>query len=479
MTIVTKIEDLLNGLDYKILNGDIKDITINKLCYDTRKVEKDDLYICIEGSEFDSHSKLSDISEKGAKVIIVSTRNKYVEGAEIDESTIIIGVDDTREALAIISANYFGNPAESMKIVGITGTKGKTTTAFMAKNILEADGFKVGMIGTIGVYYGDIHVELSNTTPESYTLHEYFAKMKDAGCNYVVMEVSSQSLKYKRVYGIRFSYALWTNISPEHIGKNEHDDFEDYLNSKLKIFEKTTNAVINLNSEHIDEVMHACKKYRVGSVIVKSENIDIDLKLPGKYNIENASLAYRFAVALGISERIILKALKETVVPGRCEVVYKNDDIEVVVDFAHEKNGAENFLTTMREYVKTTGRRIVVAFGCGGNRAKERRYGMGEVVGKLSDFVILTADNSRNEKTLDIIADIETTLSKYKKKNDLDKGYIIKELRIDAIEYAIKNHKKGDLICIIGKGHETSNEANGVKTHFSDREEILKIIDGR
>lgn len=478
MNTIHRIEDLLKGFNYKLINGDIKDVIINKLCFDTRKIEKDDLFICIEGAEFDSHSKLSYISENGAKVIVVSINNKYVDGAEIDPKTIIIGVSDTREALAIISANYFDNPALSMKIIGITGTKGKTTTAFMVKSILETDGFKVGMIGTIGVFYGDTHIELNNTTPESYTIHEYFAKMKDYGCEYVVMEVSSQSLKYSRVYGIKFAYALWTNISPEHIGKNEHDDYNDYLNSKLRIFENASNAVINLNSDNIDEVMLACKKCKVSSIIVKNENIDIDLKLPGKYNIENASLAYRLGVSIGISERVILKALKDTVVPGRCEVVYKNDDMEVVVDFAHEKNGAENFLTTMREYINGTNRRLVVAFGCGGNRSKDRRYGMGDVVGKLADFVILTADNSRNEKTIDIIADIETTLSKYKKKDDLDNGYIIKELRIDAIEYAIKNHKNGDLICIIGKGHETTNEANGVKTHFSDREEILKIING-
>lgn len=467
--------ELLIGLNYNLLCGDVENVTINKLCFDTRKIEKDDLFVCIKGADFDSHSKLSEISEMGAKVIVVDIKNEYVEGATINEGTIIIAVNDTRIALAVLSNNYFYRPSDDMKIIGITGTKGKTTTAFMIKSILEHDGFKVGMIGTIGVYYGDIHIETSNTTPESYNIHEYFAKMKDEGIQYVVMEVSSQSLKYNRVHGIRFSYAVWTNISPEHIGTNEHDDFDDYLNSKLKIFEQSNCAIINLDSEHIDEVTEACKKNKT-TVIVKRDNIDIKLNMPGKYNIENASLAYRVGIAIGISERVILKALKETVVPGRCEVVYKNDDIEVIVDFAHEKNGAENFLKTMKEYVEGTNRRIVVIFGCGGNRAKERRYGMGEVVGKLADFVIVTADNSRNEKTLDIISDIESTLSKYKEKDDMEKGYIIKELRIDAIRYAIEKHKKGDLICVIGKGHETTNEANGVKTHFSDREEILKIV---
>lgn len=472
---IKKLENLLVGLEYKILNGDVSDVSIHKVSYDTRDVEKDDLFICIKGATFDSHSKISEISEKGAKVIVVDIYNEYVEGADIDKSTIIIGVTDTRVALAIISKNYFENPLENIKIIGITGTKGKTTTAFMIKNILEADGFKVGMIGTIGVFYGDKHIETQNTTPESYTLYEYFALMRDEGINYIVMEVSSQSLKYNRVYGIKFTYAVWTNISPEHIGENEHDDFDDYLNSKLKIFNQCSNAVINQHTDYFDLVVSACKKSQAG-VFIKNDNIDIELKMPGKYNLENASLAYRTAVSIGISERVILKALKETVVPGRCEVVYKSDEMEIVVDFAHEQNGAKNFLQTMRDYASDKGYRIVVVFGCGGNRAKERRYGMGEVCGRLADFVILTADNSRNEKTIDIIADIESTLSKYKKKDDKESGYVVIEVRKDAIEYAIKNHKKGDIICVIGKGHETTNEVNGIKTHFSDREAILELV---
>lgn len=471
----SKIEDLLIGLNYRVLLGDIKDVTINSLVYDTRNVEKDDLFVCIKGANFDSHSKISEISDAGAKVIVVNVHNEYVENTIVNDGTIIIAVEDERIALAVLSKNYFGDPARDMKIIGITGTKGKTTTAFMVRNMLIADGLKVGMIGTIGVFYDDVHIETENTTPESYVIYEYFAKMRDAGCNFVVMEVSSQSLKYNRVYGINFFYSMWTNIAMEHIGKNEHDDFDDYLSSKLKIFAQSTSAVINAHTDHFDDVVSACKKYRTG-VLIKNENISIDLLMPGKYNIENASLAYRLGIALGISERIIKKALKETVVPGRCEVVYKNDEMEIVVDFAHEKNGAREFLTTMRDYTKGKNRRIVVVFGCGGNRSKERRYGMGEVAGELSDFVILTADNSRNEKTLDIISDIETTLSKYKTKNDTEKGYVIVEVRKDAIEYAIKNHKKGDLICVIGKGHETSNEANGMKTHFSDREAILELV---
>lgn len=470
------LEKLISGLKCRVLVGDIKNVSINKLTYDTRKVESGDIFICIKGAAFDSHTKINEVSEKGAKVIVVDIKNEHVEGADINDGTIVIAVEDTRIALALISKNYFENPCESMKVIGITGTKGKTTTAFMVKNILEADGFKVGMIGTIGIFYKDKHIETDNTTPESFTLYEYFYEMEKTGCNYVVMEVSSQSLKYHRVCGITFEYVLWTNISVDHIGENEHPNFDDYLNSKLMIFENARYAVINMHTDHFDEVVDKCKKHNV-TIHIKNEDNDFDLKMPGKYNIKNASLAYRFGIAIGISERIIRKAIENTVVPGRCEVVYKNDDIEVLVDFAHEKNGAENFLKTMKDYVKGTDKRIVTIFGCGGNRSKDRRYGMGDVVGKLSDFVIVTADNSRFEKTMDIIADIETTLSKHKKKDNLKDGYITIEMRIDAIDYAIKNAKKGDLICVIGKGHETTNEANGVKTHFSDREEILKIID--
>ena len=553
-SMIKSIKKLISNLDYEILDGELSDFEINKLCYDSRIVENDDLFICLKGARFDTHSIIPDIIKKGAKVIIVDKDSEYVaEGSHsspvrcveestasptvgassanptvgassaspiVEESTasptvgassaspivgasytspVILAVENTRIALAIISANYFDRPADKLKIVGITGTKGKTTTAFMIRNILKEAGHKVGMIGTIGIFYGDEHVITDNTTPESFVLQEYFRKMLDMGIDYVVMEVSSQSLKYHRVYGINFYYAVFTNIMPEHIGEHEHTDYNDYLESKLKIFEQCENALINAGTNDYDRVIRKIKglaelahtngassqavgasctspqsvgascasPQNVGASCTSSQTVGascvspklyekkinrkFNLRIPGEHNLENASLAYEFGKSLGLSDNIIIRALEETVVPGRIEEVYRDDDFTVIVDFSYEDNGAKRLFDVLR---KENYKRIVAVFGCGGNRSKNRRYGMGELCGKEADFIVLTADNSRFEKTRDIIRDIESTLTKYKKENDLENGYVIIEDRYKAIEYAIANRKKGDVICVMGKGHE-------------------------
>lgn len=474
MNLESSLKRIVKNLNYNLINGEIGDTKINKVVYDSRKVEDNDLFICLNGARFDSHTKINDVINKGAKVIVVEENNENVKSIDF-KNCIVLEVTDTRIALAVISNNYFGNPQDKLKIIGVTGTKGKTTTSFMIKSIIENAGYKVGLIGTVGIYFGDEHIYTDNTTPESYILHEYFAKMIDKNITHVVMEVSSQSLKYHRVYGINFEYAVWTNIEVEHIGENEHTDYEDYLTSKLKIFSMAKNAIINSFTKNYDEVISECKKNNV-IIYEKKDNKMFNLQLPGSYNQENASLAYEVGKAMGIKEEVINTALEKVIVPGRCELVYKDDEIKVIVDFSYENNGAIKFLNTIKEQ---NPKRIVTVFGCGGNRSKDRRYGMGEVTGKLADFVILTADNSRYEKTLDIIADIETVLSKYKKKDDLENGYIILEDRREAIEYAIKNHKVGDVICVMGKGHEPMMEMNGEKVRFLDREVILDIISNR
>ena len=468
------VKNLIQGIDYKILKGNLdENVFINKMSYDSRNVETGDLFICLNGAIFDSHSKINEVINSGARVIIVEKDNKHLKEIESDNNVIIIEVKNTRTALAVISKNYFCKACDKLKIIGITGTKGKTTTAFMIKSILETSGKKVGMIGTIGIFIGDEHIYTENTTPESYILHENFAKMLDQGIEYVVMEVSSQSLKYNRVYGMTFEYAVWTNIAPEHIGENEHDDYDDYLNSKLLILNQAKNAVINADTANYSEVIDSCKKNDL-KVYEKKENLSFKLRIPGSYNQENASLAYVFGKALGIDDDTIRTALQNTIVPGRCELVFQNADMKIYVDFSYEDNGAKRFLETMRNEKP---KRLVTVYGCGGNRSKNRRYGMGEVTGKLADFIVLTADNSRFEKTIDIIKDIETTLTKYKKINDLDNGYVIYEDRRDAIKFAIENRKVGDVICVMGKGHEPMMEMNGEKIRFLDREVILEIID--
>lgn len=472
MKLIHSLATIINGLDYKVINGNIENVEINNLVYDSRLVKKDDFFICLNGSRFDSHTKILDVIKSGAKAIVVEEGNSNINNFKFSDDVIVISTKNSRYALSVISKHYFDDPSDKLKIIGITGTKGKTTTTFMIKSILEELGHKVGMIGTIGIFIGDEHIITDNTTPESFVLYESFAKMLDINTEYVVMEVSSQSLKYNRVDGINFEYAVWTNIASEHIGENEHTDFDDYLNSKLKIFSQCKNAVVNSDTDYLDKIKDACEKNNV-KLYLKDGTKKFKLMMPGAYNIDNANLAYTFGKAIGASDEVISRALEKTIVPGRCELVYKDDDFKVIVDFSYENNGALKFLNTIRE---ENPKRVVAVFGCGGNRSKDRRYGMGEVTGKLADFIVLTADNSRFEKTIDIIADIETTLTKYKKKDDLDSGYIIREDRREAIEYAIKNHKKGDVICVMGKGHEPLMEMNGEKVRFLDGEVILDII---
>ena len=467
-----KLSDLVSDLDYAVLCGDTTGVEINKLTYDSRNAESGDFFICLKGARFDSHSIIEDIVKKGVKVILVDKDSEYINGISFGKDIVVLATDNTRKALSIVSSTYFDNPKDKLKIIGITGTKGKTTTAFMIRNILRENGYKVGMIGTIGIFYGDQHVVTDNTTPESFVLHEYFHKMLEQGIEYVVMEVSSQSLKHYRVYGIEFYFAIWTNIMPEHIGEHEHDDYNDYLNSKLKIFDQCENALINAGTNDYDKVIDKIKKANV-KFYEKTKNYKFGLKIPGKHNQENASLAYEFGKAVGISDDVIRKALFDTVVPGRIEEVYSSDDFKVIVDFSYEGNGAKKLFETLKD---TSPKRLVAVFGCGGNRSKDRRYAMGEICGEFADFIVLTADNSRYEKTRDIIKDIESTLTKYKKENDFESGYIIREDRREAIEYAIKHRKKGDVICVMGKGHEPYMEMNGEMVKFLDKEVILDII---
>ena len=476
MNMIKSLKKLTQNLDYEVLSGNLDDIIINKLCYDARMIENDDLFICLKGARFDTHSIIDEIINKGAKVIIVDKDSEYVDvNMIVDESTtrpLILAVQNTRVALAIISANYFDNSSDKLKIIGITGTKGKTTTAFMIRNILTEAGHKVGMIGTIGIFYGDEHIITDNTTPESFILQEYFSKMLDMGIDYVVMEVSSQSLKYHRVYGINFYFAIFTNIMPEHIGENEHTDYNDYLESKLKIFDQCENALINAGTNDYDRIINKINASPI-KLFEKRVNRKFNLRIPGEHNLENASLAYEFGKALGLDDDVIIRALEKTIVPGRIEEVYRDNDFTIIVDFSYEDHGARKLFDVLR---KENYKRIVAVFGCGGNRSKNRRYGMGEVCGKEADFIVLTADNSRYEKTRDIIRDIETTLTKYKKENDFENGYVIIEDRYKAIEYAIQNRKKGDVICVMGKGHEPLMEMNGEKIRFLDREVILEIL---
>lgn len=488
---MAKFSEWLDGLDYELLHGDPEKVEVGEVIYDSRKAGRGSVFVCMRGSTTDSHSFLQKVIAEGTEAIVVEEESSMlpVDLREIYEGIAVVRVPFSREALAKLSAARFGFPSREMRVIAVTGTKGKTTTAHMIRSILESAGESCGLIGTTGVDYAGIHEETKNTTPESYELQALFRRMADRGCGYVVMEASSQGFKLHRTDAIDFDYGIFTNIEPDHIGPNEHKDFEEYKYYKSRIFRQSRVGLINRDSPYAEELIAGakCRMYCfgidksadfmaegiqavnspdfVGSEfqVIGMAKLDVRLNLPGKYNVYNAMAAISVCSLIGIRNSAILKALRLIRVNGRMELAFKNDTMSVIVDYAHNAMGMENLLETLREYHP---KRLVVVFGCGGNRSKERRYGMGETAARLADFSVLTADNSRFERTEDIISDIKSRLV------PLGGRYAEIPDRREAIEYAMKNAEKGDIIAVIGKGHEDYNEVNGARTHFLDREVI-------
>jgi UDP-N-acetylmuramoyl-L-alanyl-D-glutamate--2,6-diaminopimelate ligase len=484
-----KCEDLLRGFDYECIKGST-DVDISEVVNDSRKITKDCLFICIKGANFDGHDAALEAVDKGAAVLVVSRSVDIPENAKVT----VIKVDDTRYAMAFISANYFGNPADSMKIIGVTGTKGKTTTAYFVKYILEHAGFKVGLVGTIEAIIGDKVIPASNTTPESFTLQKYFKEMKEAGCQVVVMEASSQGFMLHRTQGFIFDYGIFTNIEPDHIGPNEHSSFEDYLGCKAMLFKQCRVGIVNCDDKHWQQVTkeHTCEletygfsdnadlrasdlklvtgagflgiKFNVSGLL----NMEIETDIPGKFSAYNALTAIAICRHFGVKEQDIKEALVGAKVKGRIEMVKVSDDFTLMIDYAHNAMALESLLTTLREYNPN---RLVCLFGCGGNRSKLRRYEMGEVSGKLADLTIITSDNPRFEKPQDIIDDIKVGINK------TDGRYVEICDRREAIKYAIEHGEKGDIIVLAGKGHEDYQEIEGVKHPMDERVLISEVLE--
>ena len=423
---------LLEKLEYELVSGS-EDMQIENVVYDSRKVTEGSLFICIEGGTADGHTFIPDVVKKGAKALIVT---KDVSGLlPADADVTVIRVKDSRYALAFVSAAYFGHPAEKLKVIGITGTKGKTTTTYLVKSILEHAGHKVGLVGTIEAVIGQEHIPANNTTPESYVLQEYFAKMVEAGCDTVVMEVSSQGLMLHRTQGFVFDYGIFTNIEPDHIGPLEHKDFADYMHCKGLLFKQCRVGIVNCDDAHYQDVIrdHTCKietfgfaenaDYRAQDLKLISGagflgidfkargkvNLDIELHAPGRFSVYNALCAIAICNHFGVTADEVKEALLQAHVKGRIELVKVSDDFTLMIDYAHNAMALESLLTTLREYKP---KRLVCLFGCGGNRSKLRRYEMGEVSGKLADLTVITSDNPRNEEPQAIIDDIKVGISK-------------------------------------------------------------------
>ncbi|MCY6959632.1 UDP-N-acetylmuramoyl-L-alanyl-D-glutamate--2,6-diaminopimelate ligase [Clostridium brassicae] len=476
-----KLNEILKGLDYKIINGS-DDEEVNKIEYDSRKVEKGDLFVCIEGFNVDGHKYAKAAYEKGASAIICS---KDIE--KIGKCSII-KVQDCRKALAISASNFYGNPSKKLKLIGITGTNGKTTSTFMIKSILENAGHKTGLIGTISNYIGDKKLKSERTTPESLELHQLFRKMVDNNIEYCVMEVSSHSLSLDRVYGIEFCEGVFTNLTQDHL--DFHKTFQNYYEAKLKLFKGSKNSIVNIddtygekilndisgdsitysvekNSDLIAKNIHNHSRGVEFDLCYKNENIHMELHIPGRYNVYNALCSVAACICEGISLEDIKKGLKDVVVPGRCELATKgtNLDYDVIIDYAHTPDGLENILKTAKEFTKG---RLISVFGCGGDRDRTKRPVMGKIGSEMSDIAIITSDNPRSEEPIKIIEDILEGIDK--------SNYVVVENRRDAIKKAMMMAKEGDVVVVAGKGHEDYQILKDETIHFDEREVIKDII---
>jgi len=476
------LKDILSGIDYKIVKG--KDnLDIGEIQYDSRKVKTGDVFVCIAGYVTDGHKYIESAYKNGAEVIVL---NEEIDS--IPDCTVI-KVEDTRKVLALMSANYYNNPAENMKIIGVTGTNGKTTSTFMIKSILETAGYKVGVVGTISNYVGNKKMPSHRTTPESLELQKLFKEMMDSGVDYCVMETSSHSLYLDRVYGVKFSQALFTNLTRDHL--DFHKTFEEYYKAKIILFKNTVNSVINIDDKYGERVYEDAQGGKLTYAIDKnadlmadnlkihSRGVDfnisyrgntrhINLNIPGKYNVMNALGSAGVCLAEGVDLNTVKRGLEEMPsVPGRCEIVTKSYNLgyEVVVDFAHTPDGLENILKSAREF--TTGKLISV-FGCGGDRDSTKRPIMGKIATELSDFTVVTSDNPRGEEPMTIIKDI---LAGIKKSN-----YIVIENRREAIKKAMEMAETGDVVVIAGKGHENYQVLKDKTIHFDEREIVAEII---
>lgn len=487
------LKNWAEGTDLVLLKG-TDQIPVNEVSYDSRIAAPGCVFVCMQGSRFDSHDCIPELYEKGIRAFVVEKDLSELSLPE-DDSVTVMKTKDVRTTLALLSAARFDHPEKELKIIGITGTKGKTTSSTMLRTVLEEAGVKTGLIGTNGCFIAGERTATRNTTPESYELFFDFRKMADAGCGICVMEVSSQAVKMKRTAGITFDIGVFLNISPDHIGPDEHESFEEYLDCKAGVLRQAKTVVINKETEHLSELLQRIGSHEKtvffsasGDADERAENIrfiseegffgsefdaaglmncTVRVPLPGKYNISNTLSVITVASLLKIDAGSVVKGIRATSVDGRSEVVAATDRFSVLVDYAHNEVSMESLLAAIREDYHP--KRLVVVFGCGGNRSKDRRTGMGTVAAKKADFTVITSDNPRYEKPEDILKDIEDAYLKAG-----GESYVLIPDRREAIRWSMEHAEPGDLIAVIGKGHEDYQEICGVRNHFLDKEVILE-----
>ena len=478
------LKNLLEGIKFTC-SGNL-DVEITDIIYDSRKVIKGCAFVCLCGSTVDSHTFAQEAVDAGAVAIIA-------QSAVSVQNAAVVMVEDTRLAMAMLSAAYFNHPAEQIRVVGITGTKGKTTTSFMIQSILESAGIKTGLIGTIGTIIGEQVIQTNNTTPESYDVQRYLRAMADSGCGAAVIEASSIGLKDHRVSGFTFDIGLFTNFSADHIGGSEHKSLEEYMQCKNMLFRQCKTGVINIDDENWQGITenHTCSletygfhsdaDLRAGNDQFISRpgylgvhfdlsgkaNFGVDVDIPGKFSVYNALGAIAVCRHFNVTEQNCVDGLNTVKVKGRVEPVKVPGNYTLLIDYAHNALSMENILETLRDYKPN---RLICMFGAGGNRARSRRYEMGEVSGKLADLSVITADNSRFEDVMDIIEDIKVGINKTNGK------YIVIPDRKEAIKYCMETAQDGDIVVLAGKGHEDYQEIKGVKYHLDEREVIADIL---
>ncbi|MCI8411136.1 MAG: UDP-N-acetylmuramoyl-L-alanyl-D-glutamate--2,6-diaminopimelate ligase [Clostridia bacterium] len=485
------LKKMLVGLEGLKVKGDLE-LEIKGVEKNSKEVKEGYVFVAIKGFSTDGHQYVESAIKNGAIAVIIE-EGCDLKSLNIPEGITIIMAKDTREALAIVSSNFYGNPSRKFKLIGVTGTKGKTTSTFMIKEILEKAGKKVGLIGTIATYINGKKLKDSDrTTPESLELQQIFAQMVDEGVEAVVMEVSSQSLKLHRVTGCEFDIVLFTNFSEDHISPNEHPNMEDYFNSKLKLFEMCKTGIVNVDDLHgakiprlfpennittygIDNFANVLAKdititnsYVDFKVKITDRNERVKTCIPGRFSVYNSLAAICVAQKFGISSETVKEALLEVRVPGRSELVDNKLELPIMIDYAHSPESLQNILQAVKSYTRG---RVISVFGCGGDRDSGKRPIMGEISGRIADFTIITSDNPRTENPEKIIEQIEEGMKKTKGK------YTVITDRVEAIKEAIKMANKRDIIVLAGKGHEPYQEINGVKHPFDERIIVKDIIE--
>lgn len=494
------LESVLNNIEYKLISGDL-DKEITSVEFDSRKVIPGSLFVCVAGFTVDGHSFAVKAAEQGASAVVVDTNRQLLSNEELIKISqqfdiAVVEIEHTHKYLSDLCANFYGHPENKLAVFGITGTKGKTTTAFMLREILGKSGKETGLIGTVCNIIAGEKIHAAHTTPESKDLYEMMGTLVSKGADSLVMEVSSQGLKLDRVRGIRYKTAAFTNLYEDHIAPNEHPDMEDYISCKLKIFDNCDAGILNADCSVADRVTGYCdgrvdlitygidrdadfvarnlrperRGHVTGTVFeLDSEYYkgDIFVALPGKFNVYNALCAIVTAYKEGINIEVVKSALETISVPGRMQPVENNFGVNILVDYAHNAAALESVLNTLKEYTEG---RIITVFGCGGNRSRTRRFEMGEVSGNLSDYTIITSDNPRNEEPDAIITDIVTGISKTEGK------YEIESDRSKAIRLSVSMAKAGDTVLIAGKGHEDYQIFADKTIHFDDCQQAREAV---